>query len=145
MFELNIDTWAVIANVLVLVIISTIYHSEFGFGTLWVRLTKVKKKDINPTPFHLLQETVIALAEVITMAALVSWIGLVTQSEGALLGLIVGIGLATTQHLRTGLWEHQPKELIWINSSYTILAFVITGAIQAEWAPIAGDLPVILQ
>jgi hypothetical protein len=48
-------------------------------------------------------------------------------------GLIFGAGLIAADQLKLVLFERRPPTLWAINNGYTVIAFVVMGAILAVW------------
>jgi hypothetical protein len=75
-------------------------------------------------------QTVVAAA---VLAVVVSWSGSDNPLEGAGVGALLAGGLIALDHVKLLVFERRSPELFAINNGYTVLAFVLIGAIEATW------------
>src|SRR5438309_11886804 len=89
----------------VAVLIATVAYFAIGFlwytvlfGNLWVRLMGKTREELgNPGPGYAI--TVVAeLVSAIVLAAIIGAIGVRSATDGALVGLVIGVGIVATSY-----------------------------------------------
>lgn len=119
--------------------IGAFWYSPAGFGKEWSRLMgwtdpekiKAMKKGAGKSYAWMF---VASLVMMCVLANIVNWAGAVTLLEGAVIGFWIWLGFVTTTQIGSILWDQKPPKLYAINTLYSLVTLVISGAILAMWA-----------
>lgn len=136
---MQINYWAVVASAVVNMILGFAWYAQSVFGRLWLKgLGKSKEeqkeemKSRNMVGIFFAQ-FVSALVTAYALAYILNLAGASTMWDGASMGLLVGVGFVLAINLGNYLFENRSFSLFYINSSYTVVSLVLTGALLAVW------------
>lgn len=115
----------------------------FIIGALWYTVLFVKpfmRYRVKPgetlesgTPADYLVALLTDAISALVLAILIVLTGTVTLLDGVGLGLVAGVGLASTATLKYTIFNGPPKMLWAIDSGYIVVGFAVMGAILAAW------------
>jgi hypothetical protein len=132
----DINWVAVMVAAFVAYVLGALWYSPALFAKPWMRLIGVPEGGtIEGAAFAttLIVQAVVTVITSIVVAAIVGWSGANNPVEGGLVGALLGAGLVATDHLKLVAFEKRPFGLFAINNGYTVLAYVIMGAIVGTW------------
>lgn len=129
--DLNYTAIAVIT--LVLFALGFFWYGPL-FGKEWMKLVGLSKKDASGSMAPPIIKGLISTFIMVSIAVyFVELTGASTWQEGAMKGLILGIGLIATTFFGSVNWEQKPVKLYFINTLYYVLAVAIAGGIYVAW------------
>ncbi len=110
------------------------------FGKQWIKMMGWSKKDIQKgmsDKSSMYRSYAIALITSL-LTALVMGIAVRVSTlygaySGACLGALLWLGFVATTSISNVLWEGKPWRLWILNQSYTLLNFMVVGAIMGAW------------
>ena len=131
----DINWLAVFVAALASFVVGGLWYSPMLFAKPWMAAVGKTEEELagaaGPGP-DLVAFFATAISAVV-MSILADWAGADTFVEGALLGLIVGIGLIATAYTTTYTFEGRPNNLLLINIGHDIARAVVVGAIVGGW------------
>ncbi len=138
MVEAVINYWAVIVAALVSMILGMLWYSPGMFGNVWMRLSKLSKKDIDAEKSkgmggRYFLGFVGAFIMSFVLAHFVDYAEATTFSGGLQAGGWIWLGFIATTMLGMVLWEGKSWKLYCINSGYYLVSLLINGGILAVW------------
>ena len=134
MFEISqLNYVAVIVAALAGMFLGAFWYSPVAFGDAWMRaLGKSKEELVNPGP-AMGGSAFSCVVSAVALALLVDGLGLSSAGDGAVLGLIVGVGVLSTAMLSDHLFAGTPWTLYFIQTGYRASYVVIMSIILAIW------------
>ncbi len=135
----GINFVAVVVTAVITMVIGGLWYSVI-FGKQWMALAGIKmtekdkaemKKKAGPA---YLMGFVVALVSSFVLALVITLANAVTILDGVLVGVLVWFGFVATVHIGSVLWERKSWKLFFINTMYSLVTLVISGAILAVWA-----------
>ena len=103
------------------------------FGTAWMAgIGKTRDQLGQPGPAYALT-LVGALVSSYVLSLVVHLAAAKTIVDGALVGLVAGIGFVATTFGAAYLFAGRPRSLYFIDAGYQIVALIIIGAVLAIW------------
>jgi hypothetical protein len=102
-------------------------------GTAWMKAIGKTADQLQPSPMPYVISAVTALLTAIVMAALIATLGIAGPAEGALLGLIVGVGFIATSMASDYAFCGWSLNLFAIQSGYRVIYSIVMGVILAWW------------
>ena len=136
--SLNDVNWlAVIVGTLVYFALGGFWYSPAGFGKTWMRSIGMEQ----PPPGQRPNASVYASPLIAGLVAAIAtvWLahatGSSTVGEGALLGLVIGVGYMVTLASTTATFSQfpEPKTWFWVTASYNVVGMTILGIIVSAW------------
>lgn len=132
MFE-NLNYTAVAVSTLIAFVIGFLWYGPI-FGKEWMRLLGLTDKDMKgPMAPPIIKGLISTFIMVAVASHFVSLTGAATWQDGAMQGLVLGIGLIATVLFGGVNWEQRPVKLYFINAIYYVLAVAIAGGVYAAW------------
>lgn len=105
------------------------------FGKQWMKLTGTKEmnmgKDEMPKFYILMFVT--SLVQSYVIAYFVTGMGSFDAISGALVGFIAWVGFVVAGKLSEFLADRRPMNLLYLDSGYRLVIFVLMGAVLAVW------------
>jgi hypothetical protein len=135
---MDINIWSVIVATVVAFIIGAIWYSPVLFGKEWMALSGCTDKDMNDAKkkgvfkFYIIQ-LITTLVTFVVLGFAMSFAGVDTTSDGALIGIIAWLGFILPGHIGSLMWERRPVKLVLINTVCSLLTLVVGGAIIGAW------------
>ena len=113
---------------------SAIWYSVPPLSQAWQRASKVDMSGDGPSLVLLAIPTLVAyFATSLVIASLARGLGLETAGEGALFGVLLGIGFGMASALVTQVYEAKGPNYFLINGLNHVIAFAIVGTIVTVW------------
>jgi hypothetical protein len=136
MFD-DLNFTAVAVSTVVVFIIGFLWYGPF-FGNEWMKLVGMKKPAKNsrkkpPMAVPMLKGLINTFIMVTVTSYAVSLTDAVLWQEGALIGVVLAVGLIATVLFSEVNWEKRPVKLFMINSLYYVVALAVTGGIYVAW------------
>ncbi len=129
----DINLWSVLVAAVASMVLGALWYGPL-FGKRWskyskVPLTEMKKAGAQVWLMGFVNTLVIAffLAYFVGLAGVNEW-------GGALVGLFAAVGFSATVLFSAVLWEKRPIELLYLNSAFWILSFMLMGAMLGYMA-----------
>ncbi|MCE2407189.1 MAG: DUF1761 domain-containing protein [Pseudomonadales bacterium] len=127
-----VNWWAIIVASLVSFVIGWPWYGPL-FGTAWLDALGKSADEIQPSPKPFIISLVTTLITAFVMAVLIVALNINTWSDGALLGLFVGIGFIAASNISDAAFCGWSWKLVAIQSGYRVLYSVIMGVILGVW------------
>jgi hypothetical protein len=128
---------AVIAATVFAAVLGALWYSPVLFLNRWMELRGVTREGtqgaISPAA-AVAGSVLLNLIAMTTLSMVVGWSGASTLLDGLVVGGMVGLGFVVTMAARAVLFEDQGAQLFAINNVYTMLIFLVGGAILGAWA-----------
>jgi hypothetical protein len=135
-YELNYI--GVLISAIVGFFIGMLWYSPLLFGKVWMKLSKISKKDIEKSKKKGMGKSMITgFLGVLLTAGMLSFFvdmsGAATILEGAQIAFHIWLGFVATVLLNSVLWEGKPFKLYILNIAHYFVALIVMGAILAMW------------
>jgi hypothetical protein len=110
------------------------WYSPVLFGSQWMKLSGLTKKDLEATKKKGMQKEygmsfVAGLVLAYALGMLLSRVSIASSGEAAAFGAMVGVGFVATTKLPDTLWNKKPLMLWVINSGYSVVSLALMGII----------------
>ncbi len=129
----SINWLAVVAATVVNMVLGTVWYLPAVFGNAWMKeLGKTREQLGNPGPAYALM-LVGAFVQSSVLALLVKALQAPGAADGAMIGLVTGIGFVATTFLGEAVFSGKSAKLYGINVGFYLLALVVNGALLAAW------------
>ena len=133
MFDFAAFNWIAIGVATVVAfLIGGIWYGPL-FGKAWMDALGKTEADIQPTPTPFIVSAFTSLLTAIGMAMLVAGLNISDWIEGAVLGVIVGVGFIATAMASDAAFCGWSLRLWAIQSGYRVLYAIVMGAILGAW------------
>lgn len=135
MLATDINFLAVLVTGIVLFVLGGLWYSPVLFGKKWLTLVEKPEADLRRagTPVNYVLVFVAELITAWVLAQAISWAGATDAVSGAVVGFLLWLGLAGATTFMTYTFSARPRALWLIDTAYTLVAFIIGGAILALW------------
>ncbi len=124
----EINLWSVLAAAVAGMIFGALWYGPF-LGKVWMKYSKITKAEVKKmgSQFWLLG----FINTLVIAFFLAYFIGLADGNEwgGALIGLYAAVGFSATVLFSAVIWEKRSLNLLYLNSAYWILSFILMGAV----------------
>ena len=132
MFE-DLNYTAIVVITLIVFVLGFLWYGPF-FGKEWMKLVGLTDKDVKgPMAPPIIKGLISSFIMISIAVYFVSLTGARTWQEGALQGLVLGIGLVATVLFGEVNWEQRPVKLYFINTLYWLIALAIAGGAYVAW------------
>jgi hypothetical protein len=133
MFSLSGINWiAVIAGVVFSNALGFLWYGPL-FGKPWVTALGKRPEEMRGSSMMYVWTIVTSLITMVVLAVAVQAFGSAGLVQGAVLGLILYLGLQGTATFVGSMFEGRSTTLWWINGLYNLVVFVVMGAVFATW------------
>ena len=134
MIELwNVNWFAILVSTLIAYVIGGIWYSPKLFGQTWMD-EHGHTPDSLGNPMKAMGLTLITSTLTSwVLAVLISNLGIKTMADGALLGLMVGIGVLFATRYSDGLYNNQSTKLALIEGGYRAVYTLVVCLILVLW------------
>ena len=132
MFHLENVNWVAVAlAVLPSFVIGSVWYMPQVFGKYWMKANKLKQKDFDDANFStaLIKTTIMNFVMVTGLAVLMSALDFSSWQQGAVLGALVSVAFAATNHGVHNAFEYRPFGLVVLNGAHDVLFLATAGAI----------------
>ena len=127
MFEIN---WiAIILCVVASMIIGFLWYSNMLFAKPWVKLIGKKMDDMKNPGMSYALTTLSSAIMAIVLSMIIRYADAMDLMDGALIGLLAGLGFVATTTATNYLFEGRSKNLYLINVGYHVVTLTVMGAI----------------
>ena len=135
MMEWDVNYWAALVSVVAAMVIGAIYYSPALAGRAWMAAIGKTPEEIkaNNKPSLYVVTAVLALLQATVLSAVISWAGDVTLVGGALIGLLLWVGMALPVISNTFIFEGRKMVNHVISSGYYLITLVVMGGIIGAW------------
>ncbi len=133
MFQVNINWLAVIVAAVSTMVVGFVWYALPVFGRSWMAaIGKTEEELGGPGPAYAL--TLIgSLIRAVVLALVVGVAPAQTVVDGALVGLLVGVGFEVTAYGATYIFSGRSLTLYLIDAGYHVVSLVVMGAILGAW------------
>ena len=131
----DLNWLAVIGATVAYFALGGIWYAPAVFGNLWMRSAGIEAPEGTQASFYVIPALTCLLAS-IGVGMLAAATGTDTVSEGIVLGLVTGVGIAFSALFVTGFFDPQkPQAMTWVAvvGGYHIVGLVIVGIILSVW------------
>ncbi len=105
------------------------------FADKWVAATGRSKEEIRPAGAEMLYTLVGSILVTAALAFAFQWGGGTTVIDGAVVGLIFGVGIAATEGMKVAVYNVDERVQRWtlygINTLYAVLGMMLAGVVYA--------------
>lgn len=134
MHELHLNMWVVVGAGVARFILGALWYSPALFAKQWLRLSGIKAKQTKGASKAFSIDFVLGLVMAYALAHAIRHAGAHGVAQGLMISFFVWLGFVATVQLGPFLYEKKPFTLYLINASYTLLSFLVMGAILVTWA-----------
>ncbi len=132
--ELQINYLAVGVAALAPIIIGALWYSPLLFGNLWLKAHGFSAEQMRKTAGRAYVVSLFCYVMMaFVLAVLVSYAGVSTVLQGALLGFLVWIGFLATLGLTAHVFSEKPLSTYLIDAGFQLVYAVVMGVILAAW------------
>jgi hypothetical protein len=125
----NINLLAVILAGVVNMIVGSFWYSPAGFGKLWMKLSKVEMGKGGNMGLLYGITFVSALVQAYVLALVINYAGAMGAVDGAMIGLLLGVGFVATTYLNQVIFGNKPLQLYYLDMGYYLVVLSINGAL----------------
>lgn len=129
---LDINFLAVLLAGVVNMIVGSFWYSPAGFGKMWMKLAKVEMGSGKNMGMLYGVTFVSALVQATVLSLFIKYAGSVSALDGALIGLLVGIGFIGTSYLNQVTFGGKPLKLYYLDMGYYLVVLTLNGALIAS-------------
>ncbi|MGA9533091.1 MAG: DUF1761 domain-containing protein [Anaerolineales bacterium] len=122
------------------VLVATIINMFVGFlwygplfGKQWMNMTDKSMDEMDPDPTMYVYTGLAALVSSYVLALLIGASGASGLAAGAVVGLVVWLGIGATGTLVYTIFQGPPKSVWMLHGLYQLVVFAINGALLASW------------
>lgn len=131
----GVNYWAVLVVWIIYMAVGAYWYSTAGFAKQWTKYTNI---DILKIPQQQANRiigfvAVSALVQALTLAVILSSLGVETLVQGITVGLVLWLGLVTATTVGVTLYSRRSWGFIWLNSSYFLLVMLIGSTLFSIW------------
>lgn len=128
----DVNWLAVIAATLINMIVGFLWYGPL-FGERWMQMIGKSAEEIEDDPSMYVATTVAALVSSYVLAVLIGASGASGALAGALIGLVIWVGIGATGTLVYTTFEGPPRNVWMLHALYQAVVFLINGALLAAW------------
>ncbi|MEQ8246418.1 MAG: DUF1761 domain-containing protein [Alphaproteobacteria bacterium] len=135
--EWDVNYWAVPVAALATMVVGAIYYSPAVAGHAWIKAIGKTEEEVRAAnrPILYVIAAILSLIQASVLSALIGWADAHTLLGGALVGLLLWIGMAVPMVSVTFLFEGRALANHIISGLYFLIALVASGAILGAWGP----------
>lgn len=127
-----LNWWAILIATVAGFVLGGIWYGPL-FGSAWMRAIGKTAADLKPSPTPFIVSFVTAAITAVVLALLIGGLGVVRVIDGAILGLVVGIGFIATAMASDTAFGRGSVPLLLIQAGYRVAYSVLMGAILTWW------------
>lgn len=130
----SINWLAVLVGSLVYFILGALWYSPLMFANIWMKLRGLVADEMeSPNPIIFLYSFVLQAIAVFSLGLFLSALSINSASEGAFIGLAVGLGFVFTTAGSTGIFTKLSLPLHFLDNGYHVVGLTIAGYILGWW------------
>lgn len=134
--EININYLAVLVSALISFGLGSIWYNSAVFGKQWMAAIGKTEEELTKgggMAMIFILTLVIWLIAAYVLAVVISFAKAADIGSGLIVGFLCWFGFNASLGLMNSLYERQNTSLWLINSGYTLVALLISGAILGAW------------
>ncbi len=135
--EFQVNYLAVLVAALATIFIGALWYSPLLFHKIWVKAHGYSEEKVEQMRKTAGRAFIVSLFCYLVMAfvlaVLVSWVGVASVPQGALLGLLVWVGFLATLGLTAHMFSEKRLSTYLIDAGYQLVYSVVMGVIVATW------------
>ena len=124
--------WAILVATALAFVLGGIWYGPI-FGKAWLAALGKTEDEIEPSPSPFIISFFTALLTAVVLAWLVVEVGVTGAMDGALLGLVTGIGFIATAMASDSAFCGWPLKLFLIQAGYRVTYAILMGAVIGGW------------
>ena len=129
----SLNGWAILAAVLAAYALGAIWYAPPVLGNAWLRVLGKRKEELGSPVRAMAIQFLLTLVTATVLALLIVRFGAITWAEGAVIGLIAGVGLVATGLASDYLFCGWSLRLYAIQVAYKLVSLAVMGAILGAW------------
>jgi len=129
----SLNGWAILAAVLAAYALGAIWYAPPVLGNAWLRALGKRKEALGSPVRAMAIQFLLTLVTATVLALLIVRFGAITWAEGAVIGLIAGVGLVATGLASDYLFCGWSLRLYAIQVAYKLVSLAVMGAILGAW------------
>lgn len=131
MLSLNVNWLEVIVGGIIFMAIGFVGYSLPVFGRAWMAaMGKTEQELGSPGPGYALTFGGALVASYV-LSRVVTLAGVVSLFDGAIAGLVVGVGFVATAFAAESIFSGRSSRLYFINAGYQVVSLLVIGAVMA--------------
>lgn len=127
-----LNWWSILVATVAGFVLGGIWYGPL-FGRAWMQAIGKTADELKPSPTPFIVSFFTAAITAIVLALLIGGLGVVRVIDGAVLGLVVGIGFIATAMASDAAFGHGSVVLLLIQAGYRVAYSVLMGAILTWW------------
>ena len=128
----GLNWWAILVATAAAFVLGFLWYGPV-FGKAWVAALGKTEDEIQPSPTPFVVSVVAALATCVVVAALMKGLGMAGVLDGALLGLLTGVGFIAASTASDTAFCGWSWNLWAIQAGYRVVYSIVMGAIIGGW------------
>ena len=139
MYEIHVNYLSILVAALVSFFTGTLWYSRILFARQWIKATGKSEEELekNSSTFAYVLTFIAWVIAAYVLAVIIGYSIDMNSTPQFLYGMLVAFlcwfGFVAAISLFHNLFAQRPIELWFIDSGYVLVAFLISGAILAEW------------
>ena len=129
----SLNGWAILAAVLAAYALGAGWYAPPVLGNAWLRALGKRQEELGSPVRAMAIQSLLTLVTATVLALLIVRFGAITWAEGAVIGLIAGVGLVATGVASDYLFCGWSLRLYSIQTAYKLISLVMMGAILGAW------------
>ncbi|MCE2461592.1 MAG: DUF1761 domain-containing protein [Pseudomonadales bacterium] len=128
----GLNWWAILVATVAAFMLGYVWYGP-AFGKAWLAALGKTEDEIEPSPTPFIVSAVAALATCLVVAALMSGLGMTGIGDGAILGLLTGVGFIAASMASDTAFCGWGWKLWAIQAGYRVTYSILMGAIIGAW------------
>ena len=128
----GLNWWAILVATVAAFMLGYVWYGPV-FGKAWLAALGKTEDEIEPSPTPFIVSAVAALATCLVVAALMSGLGMTGIGDGAILGLLTGVGFIAASMASDTAFCGWGWKLWAIQAGYRVTYSILMGAIIGAW------------
>jgi hypothetical protein len=128
----DLNWWAIIVATVTGFLLGGVWYGPL-FGNAWLAALGKTADDIEPSATPFIVSFFTSLVTALVLAALIGSLGLVGWLDGALIGLLVGVGFIAASMASDSAFCRWSMSLFGILAGYRVVYSAVMGAILGGW------------
>jgi hypothetical protein len=129
----SVNWWAVLAATVLACAIGAVWYAPPVFGNRWMAALGKSKEQLGDPVRLMVAQFFLTLVIAAVLAVVVVRFGAVTWIEGAVIGLVLSLGLVAASLLSDWMFCGFNMRLYWMQIGYKVVNFTVMGAILGAW------------
>ena len=128
----DLNPWAVAVATITGFLLGGVWYGPL-FGNAWLAALGKTAEDLEPSATPFIVSFFTSLVTAIVLAALIRSLGLVGWLDGAMLGLLAGVGFIAASMASDSAFCRWSMNLFLILAGYRVVYSIVMGAILGAW------------